>query len=76
MQREQLRGGGENGQKIQVFKEDPKKYFGHGQIEGRTLEKKKQISQVIRTGLPILENLSGPCAIIFSLLKILQLYLN
>ena len=35
-----------------------------------------KISKVLRMGLPIVENLSGPCAIIFSLFKIPRLHLN
>ena len=35
-----------------------------------------KISKVLRMGLPIVENLSGPCAIIFSLFKIPQLHFN
>ena len=38
--------------------------------------KNLKVSKVLRMGLPIVENLSGPCAIIFSLFKIRQLRFN
>jgi len=37
---------------------------------------KIKISAVLRMGLPIVENLSGPCATIFSLFEIPQLHYN
>ena len=39
-------------------------------------QKMFEISKVLRMGLPIVENLSGPCAIVFSLFKVPQFHFN